>query len=59
MAKLQERTSLLLMFIDSQSSPSYRPSPFVAHVLWMYLHAHIRHQGRCLSLAWGNAQHLC
>jgi hypothetical protein len=26
------------MLADSQSSPSYRPSPVVAHVLWMYLH---------------------
>jgi hypothetical protein len=25
------------MFCDSQSRPSYRPSPDVAHVLWMYL----------------------
>ncbi len=25
------------MFCDSQSRPSYRPSPLVAHVLWMYL----------------------
>lgn len=28
---------LLAMFCDSQSRPSYRPSPEVAHVLWMYL----------------------
>lgn len=28
---------LLAMLLDSQSSPSYRPSPEVAHVLWMYL----------------------
>ena len=32
-----QRTSLLLMFMDSQSRPSYRPSPLVAHVAWMYL----------------------
>ena len=25
------------MLLDSQSRPSYRPSPEVAHVLWMYL----------------------
>lgn len=29
--------ALLLMFCDSQSRPSYRPSPDVAQVLWMYL----------------------
>ena len=28
---------LLAMLLDSQSRPSYRPSPEVAHVLWMYL----------------------
>jgi hypothetical protein len=28
---------LLAMLLDSQSKPSYRPSPDVAHVLWMYL----------------------
>ncbi len=35
---------LLAMLLESQSRPSYRPSPDVAHVLWMYLHetkAHI------------------
>jgi transposase len=25
------------MLFESQSSPSYNPSPEVAHVLWMYL----------------------
>ena len=29
---------LLAMLLDSQSKPSYRPSPDVAHVLWIYLH---------------------
>ncbi len=29
---------LLAMLLDSQSRPSYRPSPEVAHVLWIYLH---------------------
>ena len=29
---------LLAMLLDSQSRPSYRPSPDVAHVLWIYLH---------------------
>ena len=29
--------ALLAMLLDNQSSPSYRPSPEVAHVLWMYL----------------------
>ena len=28
---------LLAMLLDSQSKPSYRPSPDVAQVLWMYL----------------------
>ena len=28
---------LLAMLLESQSRPSYRPSPDVAHVLWMYL----------------------
>ena len=28
---------LLAILLDSQSKPSYRPSPDVAHVLWMYL----------------------
>lgn len=30
--------ALLAMLLESQSRPSYRPSPEVAHVLWMYLH---------------------
>ena len=29
--------ALLAMLLDSQSRPSYSPSPDVAHVLWMYL----------------------
>lgn len=29
--------TLLAMLFESQSSPSYRPSPEVAHVLWIYL----------------------
>lgn len=29
--------ALLAMLLESQSNPSYRPSPLVAHVLWMYL----------------------
>jgi hypothetical protein len=31
--------TLFAMLLDSQSKPSYRPSPDVAHVLWMYLKA--------------------
>ena len=27
------------ILVDSQSSPSYSPSPELAHVLWMYLHS--------------------
>ncbi len=34
---------LLAMLLESQSRPSYRPSPEVAHVLWMYLDS----QGTC------------
>lgn len=30
----------LAMLFESQSRPSYRPSPDVAHVLWMYLCSH-------------------
>ena len=29
--------ALLAMLLDNQSRPSYRPSPEVAQVLWMYL----------------------
>ena len=32
-----ETHPLLAMLLDSQSKPSYRPSPDVAQVLWMYL----------------------
>ena len=28
---------MLAMLLDSQSRPSYKPSPEVAQVLWMYL----------------------
>jgi hypothetical protein len=34
--------TLLAMLLDSQSSPSYNPSPVVAQVLWMYLQARTR-----------------
>jgi len=34
------------MLLDSQSKPSYRPSPDVAHVLWMYL----QRKQQCLRL---------
>jgi hypothetical protein len=34
------------MFIESQSRPSYKPSPLVAHVLWMYLQS-----STCVSAA--------
>lgn len=33
--------ALLAMLLDSQSNPSYSPSPEVAHVLWMYLRENI------------------
>lgn len=29
--------ALVAMLLESHSNPSYRPSPEVAHVLWMYL----------------------
>ena len=31
--------ALFAMLEESQSRPSYSPSPEVAHVLWMYLHS--------------------
>ena len=34
--------ALLATLLDNQSSPSYRPSPEVAHVLWMYLQIALR-----------------
>lgn len=36
MQKMMENT-LLAMLLDSQSSPSYKPSPEVAQALCMYL----------------------
>ncbi|ONK61701.1 uncharacterized protein A4U43_C08F32670 [Asparagus officinalis] len=33
----ESKQTLLAMLFDSQSNPSYSPSPDVAHVLWMYL----------------------
>lgn len=35
--------TLLAMLLESQSSPSYNPSPDVAQVLWMYLQPGNRH----------------
>lgn len=32
-----KRITLLAMLLESQSNPSYSPSPEVAHVLCMYL----------------------
>ena len=33
----RKRGTLLTMLFESQSNPSYNPSPEVAHVLWIYL----------------------
>lgn len=33
----QSEPTLLAMLLESQSRPSYNPSPEVAHVLWIYL----------------------
>ena len=30
-------STLFAILLESQSNPSYSPSPDVAHVLWMYL----------------------
>jgi hypothetical protein len=37
--------TFLAMLLDSQSRPSYKPSPEVAHVLWIYLQA--KHTNQC------------
>jgi hypothetical protein len=31
------------MLLESQSRPSYKPSPVVAQVLWIYLHVTVKH----------------
>jgi hypothetical protein len=45
------------MFWDSQSRPSYRPSPFVAHVDWMYLQQTAHMFDRDLKLQTGFVYH--
>jgi hypothetical protein len=42
MAPGKEIGTLFAMLLESQSRPSYKPSPVVAQVLWIYLQVTIK-----------------